>query len=82
MLVLTHDNRDISYLMNEEDNLKITNTWEILSKDPNYKSLAQDIYMTSLTSKKQNLHLSQTSLEIVQQKTSKIYTCLYGQNNK
>ena len=43
VLVLTHDNRDISYLMNEEDNLKITNTWEILSKDPNYKTLAQDI---------------------------------------
>ena len=43
VLVLTHDNRDISYLMNEEDDQKITNSWEILNKEPNYKTLAQDI---------------------------------------
>ena len=29
--------------MNEEDNQEITNTWEILNKEPNYKTLAQDI---------------------------------------
>ena len=43
VLVLTHDNREISHLMNEEDNQEITNTWEILNKEPNYKTLAQDI---------------------------------------
>ena len=43
VLVLTHDNREISHLMTEEDNQEITNTWEILSKEPNYKTLAQDI---------------------------------------
>ena len=29
--------------MNEEDNQEITNTWEILNKDPNYRTLAHDI---------------------------------------
>ena len=43
VLVLTHDNRDISHLMNEADNQKITNKWEILSAEPNYKTLAQDV---------------------------------------
>ena len=43
VLVLTHDNKEISHLMTEEDNQEITNTWEILSKEPNYKTLAQDI---------------------------------------
>ena len=43
VLVLTHDNREISHLMNEEDNQEITNTCEILNKEPNYKTLAQDI---------------------------------------
>ena len=43
VLVLTHENREISLLMNEEDNQKITNSWEILSKEPNYKTLANDI---------------------------------------
>ena len=43
VLVLTHDNRDISHLMNEEDNQKINNTWEILNKMPNYKTLAKNI---------------------------------------
>ena len=43
VLVLTHDNRDISHLMNEEDDQKITNSWEIFSKEPNYKTLAQNI---------------------------------------
>ena len=43
VLVLTHDNRDISHLMNVEDNQEITNSWEILNKEPNYKILAQDI---------------------------------------
>ena len=43
VLVLTHENREISLLMNEEDSQKITNSWEILSKEPNYKTLANDI---------------------------------------
>ena len=43
VLVLTHDNQEISQLMNEEDNQEITNSWKILSKEPNYKTLAQDI---------------------------------------
>ena len=43
VLVLTHNNIEISHLMNEEDNQKVTNTWEILSKEPNYKTLARDI---------------------------------------
>ena len=43
VLVLTHDNREISHLMNEENNQEISNTWEILNKEPNYKTLAQDI---------------------------------------
>ena len=43
VLVLTHNNIEISHLTNEEDNQKVTNTWEILSKEPNYKTLAQDI---------------------------------------
>ena len=43
VLVLTHDNREISHLMTEEDNQEITNTWEILSKQSNYTALAQDI---------------------------------------
>ena len=42
VLVLTHDNREISHLMNEVDNTEITNSWEILNKEPNYKILAQD----------------------------------------
>ena len=43
VLVLTHDNRETSQLMNEADNQEISNTWEILNKEPNYKNLAQDI---------------------------------------
>ena len=43
MLVLTQDNRGISHHMNKEDNKEINNTWEILKKEPNYKTLAQDI---------------------------------------
>ena len=43
VLVLTHDKREISRLRNEEDNQEITNTWEILNKEPNYKTLARDI---------------------------------------
>ena len=43
VLVLTHDNREISHLMNEEDNQEITNSWEVLNEEPNYKTLAQDI---------------------------------------
>ena len=43
VLVLTPDSREISHLMNEEDNQEIMNTWEILNKEPNYKTLAQDI---------------------------------------
>ena len=36
VLVLIHDSREISHLMNEEDNQEITNSWEILNKEPNY----------------------------------------------
>ena len=43
VLVLTHDNREISQLMNEDDNQEITNSWDILNKEPNYKSLAHHI---------------------------------------
>ena len=43
VLVLTHDSREISHLMNEEDNQEITNSWEVINKEPNYKFLAQDI---------------------------------------
>ena len=43
VLVLTHDNREILQLMNKEDNKEISNTWEILKKEPNYKTLAHDI---------------------------------------
>ena len=43
VLVLTHDNRNISHLMNEEDNQEITNSWEVINKELNYKTLAQDI---------------------------------------
>ena len=43
VLVLTHDNREISQLMNEDDNQEITNSWEVLNKEPNYKTLAHDI---------------------------------------
>ena len=43
VLVLTHDNREISQLMNVEDNQEITNSWDILNKEPNYKTLAHDI---------------------------------------
>ena len=43
VLVLTHDSREISHLMNEEDNQEITNSWEVLNKELNYKTLAQDI---------------------------------------
>ena len=43
VLVLTHDNKDISHLMNEEDNQEITNSWEVINKELNYKTLAQDI---------------------------------------
>ena len=43
VLVLTHDNREISRLMNEEDNQEITNSWEVINKEPNYKTLAQGI---------------------------------------
>ena len=42
VLVLTHDNTEISQIMNEEDNQEITNTWEILNQEPNYKTLAHD----------------------------------------
>ena len=43
VLVLTHDNREISQLMNEDDNQEITNSWEVLNKEPNYKTLAHHI---------------------------------------
>ena len=43
VLVLTQDNREISHLMNKEDNQEIANTWKILNKEPNYKTLAQHI---------------------------------------
>ena len=43
VLVLTHDNREISQLMNEDDNQEITNSWDILNKESNYKTLAHHI---------------------------------------
>ena len=44
VLVLTADNKEISHIMNKEDNQEVTNTWETLSKEPNnYKTLARDI---------------------------------------
>ena len=43
VLVLTHDNKEISHLMNVEDNQEITNSWEVINKELNYKTLAQDI---------------------------------------
>ena len=43
VLVLTHNNREISHLMNKEDNREMTNSWKVLNKEPNYKTLAQDI---------------------------------------
>ena len=43
VLVLTHDNREVSYLMNEVNNKEITNSWEVLHKELNYKTLAHDI---------------------------------------
>ena len=43
VLVLTHDNKEISHHMNEEDNQEITNSWEVINKELNYKTLAQDI---------------------------------------
>ena len=43
VLVLTHDNREISRLMNKEDNQEISKTWDLLGKEPNYKTLGQDI---------------------------------------
>ena len=71
VLVLTHDNRDISHLMNEEDNQKRNNTWEILNKMPNYKTLAKILYVTSLISPTLGISLlSQNCLVIVQLKTS------------
>ena len=43
VLVLTHDNKEISHLMNVEDNQEITNSWEVINNELNYKTLAQDI---------------------------------------
>ena len=43
VLVLTLDNREISHLMNEEDNQEISNTWDILNREPNYVTLSQNI---------------------------------------
>ena len=43
VLVLTHDNTEISQIMNEEDNQQIANTWQILNKESNYKVLAHYI---------------------------------------
>ena len=43
VLVLTHDNKETSRLMNEEDNQEITKSWEVINKELNYNNLAQDI---------------------------------------
>ena len=45
VLVLTHDNREISHLMNEENNQEISNSLDILSKEPNYKKSGSGYYM-------------------------------------
>ena len=55
VLVITHDNRDISHLMNEADNQEITNTWEILSAEPNYKTLARDVICNFINFSNSNL---------------------------
>ena len=43
VLVLTHDNKEISHLMNVENNQEITNSWDVINKELNYKTLARDI---------------------------------------
>ena len=49
VLVLTQDNREISQLMNEDDNQEISNTWEIL-KSLSTKLWLPILYVTSLIS--------------------------------
>ena len=43
VLVLTADNIDISYTLNQSDNQAILNSWTILNSEPNYKILASNI---------------------------------------
>ena len=40
VLVLTADNIDISYTLNQSDNQEILNSWTILNSEPNYVNLA------------------------------------------
>ena len=43
VLVLTADNIDISYTLNQSDNQAILNSWTILNSEPNYNILASNI---------------------------------------
>ena len=43
VLVLTADDREVSHLMNEENNQEITNSWETLNTNPSYSTLASDV---------------------------------------
>ena len=77
VLVLTHDNKEISHHMNEEDNQEITNSWEVINKELNYTKLwLRILYVTSLTTTIIGLCnsplniMSQNSLVILQLKTS------------
>ena len=78
VLVLTHNSREISHLMNEEDNQEITKSWEIINKEPiTTKLWLRILYVTSLTSPiglslcNTTLNIkSQTSLVIIQLITS------------
>ena len=45
-LVLTPDDTDISYTLNERDNLEIKNSWNILNSEPNYFILTMNILNT------------------------------------
>ena len=42
VLILAADNRDVFYLMNENDNREISNSWAILHKGPDYQKLAME----------------------------------------
>ena len=56
--------------MNEEDNQKRNNTWEILNKIPNYKTLAKNIICDFIDFISLLNIMSQNCLVIVQLKTS------------
>ena len=43
ILVLTVDNIEVPYVLNESDNQEILNSWKILNSEPNYVTLASNI---------------------------------------